>query len=449
MISLKKAQDIIEHAIKYADGLAQGAEITVSSSDIATSRFANNSMTQNQSPDRTEVSLRLLKGGKQIRLSSDDLSLSGVETLVDRALAAIKHLEKDSGLLPLPAPPRVAYAQVKRFDRITAELDASARSRAVTQIIKVASSNDLSAAGVVYSGASLLSIGNSKGLFASHKQTCAGCSVTMDKSGSTGWAKAEEISFDALDYKGLAERAAAKALSNRDPVEIKPGKYKVILEPAAVLDLLWYLAWDFGATSHLDKLSCFLGKVGKKVFGDNISIEDDCTHPLQGGPAFDGEGLPRQRITLVEGGVLKNLVYGRRSAAKMDKKTTGHGLPEPNAEGELPLNIVLAGGKSSVEQMIGSQEQAILLSRVWYIREVDPTFKIVTGMTRDGSFLVENGRIVSAVKNLRFNQSLIELLNNVLEMGVPERVAGGEEGNPAVVPAMLVDNFNFSSTTTF
>lgn len=449
MISTQKAQSIIEKAIDHARGRAQGTEVTVLSADIACSRFANNSMTQNQAPDRTEVSVRVLKNGRQARLSSDDLSPSAVCKLVDDAIATVKYLEKDQGLLKLPGQSHTQAKAVKRFAKGTAELNPRARSKAISEIIKIAADNGLQSAGALSTGATFVAIGNSNGLYVSHKETRAECSITMDMNGSTGWAKAEELDFDDLDYRALAERAKNKALANRNPIEIPPGKYRVILEPAAVLDLVGYLAWDFAATSHLDKLSCFMGKLGKKVFGDNISISDDCRHPLQSGAPFDGEGLPRQTVCLVENGMLKNLVSGRRSAKKMGLTATGHGLSEPNAEGETASNLVFAGGSSSLEEMIANEERAILLTRVWYIREVDPALKIVTGMTRDGSFLVENGKLVCAVKNLRFNESLIRLLNNAVALAPAKRTSGGEEGGAAVVPAMLVDQFNFSSSTTF
>ena len=449
MITTQKAKAIVEQVLDYAKGKAQGTEVTVESSNHSTSRFANNSMTQNQAQERSVVSVRVLKNGRQARLSTDDLSSAAIRKLVDDAVFATKFLEKDESLLPLPSPPKHDYPKVNRFDKDTAELTPADRAKAVKEIIKIASADGLEAAGVISSRAGLIAMGNSKGLFATHKETYCLGSITMNKDGSTGWVKAEEIKFADLDYKAMARRAADKALANRDPIEVPPGKYRVILEPSAVLDLLFYLAWDFAATSHLDKLSCFVGRMGEKVFGENVSIVDDCTHPLQSGAPFDGEGLIRQRVNLVENGVLKNLVCGRKSAKKMNLKETGHGLSEPNVEGEIPVNIVIAGGNSSLEKMIQSQEKAILLTRVWYIREVDPTAKIVTGMTRDGSFLIENGKIVAALKNLRFNQSLIDLLNNVVDMGPAQRVAGGEEGNAQVVPAMLVDNFNFSSITTF
>lgn len=448
MITRAKAESIIDFVVQYANGKAQGAEVTVHAADIACSRFANNSMTQNQAPDRASVSVRILKNGRQVRMSSDDLSVGSLKRLVDDALLACKFLEKDPGLLPLASQPAKGYQSVKRFDRATAELDAQQRAKAVKEIIAVATKYDLNAAGIVSTGSTLTAIGNSKGLFVSHKESSSECSVTMYRDKSTGWAKADQVSFDNLDCKDLAIRAAEKAKLNCDPIEISPGKYKVILEPSAVLDLVCFFAWDFAATAHLDQLSCFQDQLGKKVLGENITLLDDVAEPEQAGCPFDAEGLPRKSLVLIENGVIKNLVFARRSARKMDAKTTGHGLPEPNVEGELPLNLVLQGGDCTLAEMVSQAERAILLTRVWYIREVEPSGKIVTGMTRDGTFLVENGRLVSAVKNLRFNQSLVDMLNHVEKLSPSARTAG-EEGMPSVVPAMQVNNFNFASTTTF
>ncbi len=187
----------------------------------------------------------------------------------------------------------------------------------------------------------------------------------------------------------------------------------MILEPAAVLDLVGFLFYDFAATAVEDQRSCFNNRMGKKIFGDNITICDDVYHPLQSGAPFDGEGVPRQKVLLVDRGVPKNLVYARATAKSMKAKPTGHGLPLPNEWGEAPLNLVFAGGTTSTEEMIASTERGILVTRLWYIREVDPYEKILTGMTRDGTFLVENGKVSGAVKNFRFNQSIIEMLASV------------------------------------
>lgn len=448
MITRDKTESIVQFVLDYARGKAQGAEVIISASDIATSRFANNGMTQNQAPDHVHVSVRILKNGRQARLSSDKLTSDSLRHLVDDAVSACKFLEKDEGLQALPAPPSKPYQKLRHYDAATAQLGPEERSKAIKKIVKIAEANGLNSAGIVSTGSTVVTIANSKGLHAAHKQSTAECSITMYKDAATGWAKADFVRFDQLDFESLAKRAASKASANVNPLEVSPGRYQVILEPSAVLDLVGFLAYDFSATSHLDQLSCFQDQMGQRVLGENISIWDDVADEQQAGMPFDGEGIPRKSIQLVENGVIKNWVCGRRSARKMNLKATGHGLSEPSAEGEFPQNLVFAGGSTSMDDMIAHAERAVLLTRVWYIREIEPKGKIVTGMTRDGTFLVENGRIVGAVKNLRFNQSIVDLLNNVEKMGPSVRTAG-EEALPSVVPPMVVSNFNFASTTTF
>jgi predicted Zn-dependent protease len=188
--------------------------------------------------------------------------------------------------------------------------------------------------------------------------------------------------------------------------------------------------------------------VGQKLFGSNIEIRDDAFHPSHLGTPFDGEGVPRQRVSLVEHGVARNLVYARQTARKLGKEPTGHGFPLPNEYGEAPLNIVMEGGRHSIDEMVRSTERGLLITRLWYIREVDPYQKLVTGMTRDGTFWIEDGEVKGGVRNLRFNQSLIAMLSEVEMMTPPERAAG-EESFEMVVPGMKVRDFNFSSVTKF
>jgi len=264
MITRDKTESIVEFILDYAKGKAQGAEVTISASDIATSRFANNGMTQNQAPDHVLVSVRLLKNGRQARLSSDKLTIDSLRQLVDDALTACKFLEKDEGLQALPAPPSKPYQKLKHYDAATAQLGPDERSKAIKKIVKIAEANGLSAAGVISTGSTVLTLANSKGLLATHKESTAECSITMYKDASTGWAKADFVRFDQLDFEALAKRAASKAAANVNPVEISPGRYQVILEPSAVLDLVGFLSYDFTATSHLDQLSCFQDQMGQK-----------------------------------------------------------------------------------------------------------------------------------------------------------------------------------------
>ncbi|MBV9772027.1 MAG: TldD/PmbA family protein, partial [Bryobacterales bacterium] len=265
---------------------------------------------------------------------------------------------------------------------------------------------------------------------------------------SSGWAKASAVSLEALDTVALARSASDKAHVSRDPEEIAPGRYTVILEPAAVLDLVGQIFGDFSATAVADSRSFLTDRLGTKLFGDNIHIWDDVDHPLQAGVPFDGEGVPRRRLTLVDGGVPRELAYARSSAHRASVEPTGHGFPLPNEVGEAPLNIVIAGGPTSTEEMIASTDRGILVTRLWYIREVEPYEKTMTGMTRDGTFLIEDGRIARGLRNFRFNQGIVELLNNVEALSPAVR-ASGEEAFDMVVPAMKVRNFRFTEVTRF
>ena len=270
----------------------------------------------------------------------------------------------------------------------------------------------------------------------------------MQEEGATSWAKANSASVAGFNSLELAQRASDKAHRSTGPRELEPGRYTVILEPAAVLDLVGFLFYDFAATALEDKRSCLNGRMGKRVFGKNITILDDVYNPLQLGAPFDGEGLPRQRVLLVDSGVPKNLVYSRYAARRARKKPTGHGFPLPNEYGEAPMNLVFSGGKASFDQMICSTERGLLATRLWYIREVDPYEKVLTGMTRDGLFLVEKGRVTTAVRNFRFNQSILEMLRNVELLGPAVR-ATGEEAFEMVVPAMKIGDFRFTEVTKF
>jgi predicted Zn-dependent protease len=277
---------------------------------------------------------------------------------------------------------------------------------------------------------------------------------------SSGWQKANSPNVANLDPLRLAETAAQKAVDTAHPREIPAGKCTVILEPAAVLDIVGFMFWDYSGMAILDQRSFLTGRIGSRLFGENVTIVDDVAHPLQTGSPFDGEGVLRKKVGLVENGVVKRVVYARSTAERMKCseykdsvgpiEATGHGFPLPNEMGEMPMNIVFAPTEDpqTIEQMIASTERGILVTRLWYIREVEPFEKVLTGMTRDGTFLVENGRLRGGVRNFRFNESLIHMLSNVEAMSVPAR-ACGEESFDMVVPAMKVKEFNFTEVTKF
>jgi predicted Zn-dependent protease len=347
-----------------------------------------------------------------------------------------------------------------RYFEQTAGITPEFRAEGVRKIVGVAERHRLTTAGVFSSGEWFEGIFNSRGLSRWHTQTSAEVSITMLATDSSGWQKANSPDVANLDPLRLAETAAQKAVDSAHPREIPAGKYTVILEPAAVLDIVGFMFWDYSGMAILDQRSFLTGRIGTRLFGDNITIADDVGHPLQSGSPFDGEGMIRKAVPLVENGIIKRVVYARATAERMknseyrDKagpiEATGHGFPLPNEMGEMPLNIVFApaGDPRTIEQMIASTERGILVTRLWYIREVEPFEKVLTGMTRDGTFLVEKGRLQGGVRNFRFNESLIHMLSNVEAMSVPVRSCG-EESFDMVVPAMKVKEFNFTEVTKF
>jgi PmbA protein len=412
----------------------------------ALTRFANNTIHQNVAEQAQWLSVRVQTDQRTARATTNRFDPASIRSAVEQATALAKSAAPDPILLPLAPPCEIS--RIPRFDASTADAAPAERARIVAEAIRVVEGAGQTAAGIYSTGQSVEGIFNSQGVSAWHAETEANFSITAMAADSSGWAKASAVARGDMDPVALARRAAEKSTMSRDPREIAAGRYTVILEPAAVLDLVGQMFGDFSATSMEDQRSFLNERLNTQLFGKNIHIYDDVAHPLQAGTPFDGEGVARRKLTLVDGGVPHELAYSRASAARAGVEPTGHGFPLPNEIGEAPMNIVIAGGSTSLEDMIASTEHGILVTRLWYIREVDPFQKIMTGMTRDGTFLVEEGRVVAGVRNFRFNQGLIELLNNVESMSPPVR-ASGEEAFDMVVPAMKVRDFNFTEVTRF
>jgi predicted Zn-dependent protease len=424
----------------------RNVELILVAGEEALTRFANNTIHQNVAERDIQLSVRPQEGQRTARASTNRLDRDSVKRAVDLAIAMMRASEPIESLQPMA--PSLPYPEVRRYSPNTVDCSPAQRALRVKEAIAIAEEAGQTAAGIYSTSRSLEIIRNSNGVAARHQQTMAVFSITMMDAGSSGWAKDSAVDATALDTAALARSASSKATLSRNPRELDPANYTVILEPPAVLDLVGQLFAGFSATSLEDKRSFLTDRLGTKLFGENISIADDATHPLQSGAPFDGEGFPRSPLALVERGVPKQVCYSRASAAKAGKRPTGHGLPLPNEIGEFPSNLVIAGGPHSVEDMIRSTDRGILVTRVWYIREVDPYEKIMTGMTRDGTFLVANGEVAGGVRNFRLNQSLVEMLNNVEMLGPAVR-ASGEETFDMVVPAMKVRDFKFNEVTKF
>src|SRR5580704_4930377 len=461
MLTNNQAADIFERIKKHST--ADEVEVLFSGGKSALTRFANNIIHQNVAEENYAVSVRTVFGGRTARSTTNKLDDESLKRVVQSSESLAKVQHPDPDLLPV-AEKRDAGATREvsptRHFTETAAVTPQQRAETVKKIVSIADKYKLTTAGIVSTSESVEAVFNSRGLSDWHTQTSSEVSITMLAPDSSGWQKANFPNVANLDAASLAEIAARKAIDSAKPSEIPAGKYTVILEPAAVLDIVGFMFFDFGGLAILDQRSFLNNRVGTKLFGDNINIWDDVAHPLQSGVPFDGEGVRRHKLQLVENGVINRLVYARATAEKMKRSEykdkvgpvapTGHGFPLPNEMGEAPMNIVFGETPqpSSIEQMISSTERGVLVTRLWYIREVDPYEKILTGMTRDGTFYVEDGKIRYGVRNFRFNQSLIHMLSNAESMGTPVR-ASGEESFDMVVPPMKIRDFNFTEVTKF
>jgi PmbA protein len=437
--------ELIAHRIlKLSE--ADETEVEIDSSVDALTRFANNTIHQNVAEQTLVISVRASVDGRTARATTNKTDEESLRRVAAAAVRLARNEPKNPDLLPMLK--RQKYQPVNRFYAATVAATPEARAKAVARVCKMADANKQTAAGIFSTGFAQSFLVNSKGLLARYEHTDSEFSITILEEKSSGWAKANSPNVADIDPDALARSASHKAAASREPRELNPGHYTAILEPSAALDLVGSLFFDFSGTAVMDKRSCFNDRMDRQVVGESITLWDDVYHPLQVGAPWDGEGVPREKVLMIDKGVPKNLVYSRATAKKLNKKPTGHGFTLPNEYGEAPTNLVFKGGDSSVEKMIASTERGIMVTRLWYIREVDPYEKTLTGMTRDGTFLVEDGKISGGIRNFRFNQSILAALSNVEALGPAVRAAG-EESFEMVVPAMKISDFHFSEVTKF
>ncbi len=467
MLNRDQAASIFDKLRKLTT--ADEIELLISGGRNALTRFANNTIHQNMADEENHISVRVSFGGRTARATTNKHDDDSLRRVVQSAEALARVQQPDPDFMPMPSPEAVNQSAadagavpVQRYFDCTARLTADDRAAGVARMVDVAKKHSLTSAGIFSSAEGCEGIFNSRGVTDWYEQTLAEASITMIGDTSSGWQKLNATDVERLDPARLAEVAAQKAIASVNPRDLPPGKYTVILEPAAVLDAVGFMFWDFGGSALLEQRSFLNERIGTQLFSDKITVWDDVYHPLQAGLTFDGEGMKRHRLKLIDKGVVQRVTFARSSAKRVDESEfagkvgpvlpTGHSFALPNEIGEAPLNIVFeglsAGERQSVEKMVASTERGILVTRLWYIREVDPYEKILTGMTRDGTFLVEDGKIKCGIRNFRFNESLIHMLQNVEAMGEPVR-ASGEESMDMVAPAMKIREFNFTETTKF
>ena len=440
---------------------APATEVRLDTGRSALTRLAHNEVSESIGKDRASLSVRVLLGpanspNKVGIASTNRLDDAGLKAVVAQATHAAELGHEEPTLLPPLGPQK--YQSVDRFDAATAECSADRRTAPLRTILERCRREGLQCAGAFSTGAYGMGIATSAGLFAFHRLTKANCSLTVSQAEgaaasaptSSGWSEQLEWQVDRIDPAGLAEQAFDIARRSRQPRPLPPGGYTVLLPPAAVGELLMYLAWGGWSTKAiLEGRSFFSGKLGQQVFGPNISIADDAFFPRAGGFPFDQEGLPRQRVPMIEAGGFTNMVHGRETARLAKSQPTGHGLIAPTTDGAIPCNLVLAPGNATVPQMIGSVEHGLLVTHLHYVNILRPTDLTLTGMTRDGLFLIENGKVAGPANNMRFTQSLVTMLNNVIAVGSDLSPVPGFYGGQFLTPSLLVKDFQFSSSTEF
>ncbi|MDD8013427.1 MAG: TldD/PmbA family protein, partial [Acidobacteriota bacterium] len=410
--------------------------------------FAGNVISQNVAGSSVSASVRLTLDGRVFRASFNQTDPASLKKTMERALAALKLQKKEKGLLPLPRPRALPPAAARLYSPATAALKPSFRAARIAELARLCRGRGMKSYGTLENGAGRLTVANSAGVFAAHRETWAIYSVTARKGEGYGWAEQYAADAGELDYASVNRRAMDKAAASARPVPIAPGAYTVILEPSAASELILFLGYSgLGGRAWLDGRSFASGRLGRRLLHPSVTITEDALSGPAAGMPFDFEGQPRRRVTLVDRGVVKAVVHDRRTAAEAGTESTGHALPQPNPYGPMARNLTMAPGDPSLEEMIRSTKKGVLVTSFHYTNLLRPKTVEMTGMTRNGTFLVENGRISKALKNLRFTQSVTEALNRVEAVSRERELLGG--WGKILMPALKIGGFNFSSSTEF
>lgn len=441
-----QAEAIVQKVLSFSD--ATETEALLSHSEENLTRFGNNAISQNVARNTDSLTVKVHSGQKVGRATTDRFDEEALKRVIAMAKHAASQQKDNPDLLPLLRPSR--FAESHAYFEETAQFGPEQRAATTKKLVQEAIKHQATAAGVFSTGAESAALGNSKGLFAYFPSSMATLSLTVEKDGGSGWAEEWHRNVSEIDADYVARTAIKKALDSRDPQPLDPGQYTVVLEPAAVSDFLMFMAYEsFGGLNFIEGRSFLSGKLGKKVFSENITIIDDAYSDLNPGLPFDFEGQPRQQVVLIEKGVARQVVHDRITASKADTVTTGHSLPQPNPTGPLPLNLMLEPGDSNLEEMITSTERGILVTHFHYTNVLDPVKLTLTGMTRDGTFLIEDGRITRPVRNMRFTDSIVEAFNRIEFISKERRTAEAFFSGAFVVPALKISKFNFSSASEF
>ena len=420
-------------------------EVVAMADDGSLTRFANSEIHQNVAESNVQVNLRFVIGKRVGVASTNRSDDEGLQRLAKRAAAIARNSEEleDWGGLPEPTPIRdvpEGYAEA------TAGATPELRAEGVRAVIAAADAAGVVSYGSFSTATETLGIANSKGVRASQRRTVSQLlTVAMAPDGGSGYAESAAVDVTGIDAAEIGRQAAEKARATGNPIAVDPGEWPVVLEEYAVVDILSMLGYmGFSALAVQEERS--FSEPGRRVGSDLVSIVDDGHDPATLPMAFDYEGVAKEGVSLIDRGVCRDVVFDAQTAARAGRASTGHGLPAPNPYGPFPLNMAMAAGNTPREQLVRGLDRGLLVTRFHYTNPVHPKLAIVTGMTRDGTFYVENGEIKGPVRNLRFTQSYLEALAATSAISRERRTLKGDFGG-VLVPAIRVDSWNFTGAT--
>ncbi len=438
ILNKQEAEALLKKVLSYSK--ADECEVNLSGSDNGNIRYARNAVSTSGGISQTSLVVSSAFGKKLGTATINEFDDASLEKVVRRAEELAQLAPENPEFMPFLGPQEYSSSS-KTFEPATAAIDPAYRSNAVGQSLQISKDSDLVAAGFLENSAGFAAMMNTKGLFAYNTSTNVNFNVTLrtkDGKGS-GYASKGYTDVSRLNVASSTKVAADKAKNSSNAKAIEPGKYTVILEPTAAIVLLEGMFFNMDARSA-DEGRSFLSKgdgktkLGDKLVDERVTIYSDPQNADLPTAAWNNDGRAQEKITWIDKGVFKTFYYSRYWADKKKVKA----VPSPDA-------FIMLGGDGSTEDLIKSTEKGILVTRLWYIREVDPQTLLYTGLTRDGTFYIENGQIKFPIKNFRFNESPIIMLNNLEAMGKPERTVSGESGIHAMIPPMKIRDFTFTS----
>lgn len=442
MLNKKDAYKIIDKVLSYCNYYTM---VTVTYKEEGLTRFANSQIHQNVYNSDTTVDITIYDNKKECKVTTNLLTDEGLQQAVKDAEENLTFLPEGDINIPEIAEPKEISGE-EYDENLSTKFDITNRAKLIGEGIDLLE-EDYTAAGALTLNKMVLAMGNTKGVKRFSITNHIGFNaVVMHNSGASGYVDIVTNKAKELDVVEEFKKAYSKAKMGLDPVSIEPGSYDVILEPLAVGDLLIFTAMmGFSAKAEQNGMSCFTGKLGEKVFGDNITVKDDITNDNTFILPFDFEGYERKPLNLIEKGVLKELAYDVRSALADNVTTTGHSIAY-TPMGGMPLNLVMDNGTETLESLIKSTKKGLLVSRFHYMNEVDSRQGLLTAITRDGLFFIENGEIKCPVKNMRMTESILNAFNKVTGITSERAKVPGLFGN-VYVPALKVEGFHFTGKT--